>query len=56
MPTIQVSIGELIEAIYAELVESYGDRDLALVAAQAVGDDLLDRLAAERRAVSAGKR
>jgi|RhiMetdeSRZDD1v2_1073273.scaffolds.fasta_scaffold1060304_2 hypothetical protein len=44
MRTIQVSIGELIEAVYEELIETYGDRELALVAAQAVGDDLLERL------------
>jgi len=44
--TIQISIGELIEAIYDELLEAYGDRELALVAAQAVGDDLLARVAA----------
>jgi hypothetical protein len=45
MRTIQISIGELLEAVYEELVEAYGDRELALVAAQAVGDDLLQRLA-----------
>ena len=44
MQTIQISIGELIEAVYEELVETYGDRELALVAAQAVGDDLMQRL------------
>jgi len=43
MRTIQVSVGELIEAMYAELVETYGDRELALVAAQALGDELLAR-------------
>jgi hypothetical protein len=43
--TIQVSIGELIEAMYEELVETYGDKELALVAAQALGDDLLARFA-----------
>jgi hypothetical protein len=45
MRTIQISVGELIEAVYEELVETYGDRELALVAAQAVGDDLMQRLA-----------
>ena len=45
MRTIQVSIGEIIEAMYEELVETYGDRELALVAAQALGDDLMARLA-----------
>ena len=44
MRTIQISIGELIEAVYAELVEAYGDRELALIAAQAVGDDLRSRV------------
>ena len=43
MRTIQIEIGELIEAIYDELIESFGDKELALVAAQAVGDDLLAR-------------
>ncbi len=48
--TIQISIGELIEAIYDELLEAYGDRELALVAAQAVGDDLLARAAVDAKA------
>ena len=51
--TIQVSIGEIIEAMYEELVETYGDRELALVAAQALGDDLLARVAAKRGAPAA---
>ncbi len=46
MRTIQISIGELIEAMYDELLETYGDRELALVAAQALGDDLLTRFSA----------
>lgn len=50
--TIQISIGEIIEAMYAELVETYGDKELALVAAQALGDDLLARFATQ----SASKR
>ena len=45
MQTIQISIGEIIEAMYEELIEAYGDRELALVAAQALGDDLLSRVA-----------
>ena len=45
MRTIQISIGEIIEAVYQELIETYGDKELALVAAQALGDDLLARLA-----------
>ncbi len=45
MRTIQISIGEIIEAMYEELLEAYGDKELALVAAQALGDDLLARVA-----------
>jgi hypothetical protein len=43
--TIQISIGEIIEAMYEELIETYGDKELALVAAQALGDELLARFA-----------
>ncbi|MBL0215822.1 MAG: hypothetical protein IPQ07_18320 [Myxococcales bacterium] len=43
MRTIQISIGEIIEAVYEELMDTYGDREMALVAAQALGDDLLAR-------------
>ena len=35
------SIGEIIEAIYEEVLETYRDRELALVVAQALGDELL---------------
>jgi hypothetical protein len=45
MQTVQISIGEIIEAVYEELIEAYGDKELALVAAQALGDDLLARVA-----------
>lgn len=45
MRTIQLSIGEILEAMYEGLLEAYGDRELALVAAQALGDDLLARVA-----------
>lgn len=45
MRTIQISIGEIIEAMYEGLLEAYGDRELALVAAQTLGDDLLARFA-----------
>jgi hypothetical protein len=45
MRTIQLSIGEILEAMYEGLLEAYGDRELALVAAQALGDDLLARAA-----------
>ena len=48
--TIQVSIAEVIQSVYEELLEQYGDRELALVAAQAVGDDLLSR--SNRRATT----
>lgn len=52
MRTIQISIAELIQAVYEELIEAYGDRELALVAAQAVGDDLLSRSAPRRHATA----
>jgi hypothetical protein len=41
MRTTQVSIGEIIESMYDELLELYGDKELALLAAQALGDELL---------------
>jgi hypothetical protein len=41
MRTIQISIGEIIEAVYHDLVDTYGDKELALVAAQALSDELL---------------
>ena len=49
MQDIQISIGEIIEAVYEELIETYNDRELALVAAQAVGDELLERMRARPR-------
>jgi hypothetical protein len=42
MRTIQISIGEIIEAIYDELLEAYGDKELALIAAEALTAELLD--------------
>ena len=45
MLTVQIPIGEIIEAVYEELLEAYGDKELAVVAAQALGDDLLARVA-----------
>jgi hypothetical protein len=48
MRTIQTSIGELIEAIYGDLVESYGDKELAVTAAHAIGNDLLAEVAPKR--------
>ncbi len=47
MTTVQISIGEIIEAVYAELMETHGDKELALTAAQAVSDELLSRFSAE---------
>jgi len=52
--TIQISIGEIIEAMYEELIETYGDKELALVAAQALGDDLMERVAKKTRAKREG--
>ena len=45
MRTIQLSIGEILEAMYEGLLEAYGDRELALDATQALSDDLLARVA-----------
>ena len=55
--TIQISIGEIIEAMYEGLIETYGDKELALVAAQALGDDLLARVSrgAKRAADTQGR-
>ena len=55
MRTIQISIGEIIEAMYEDLVETYGDKELALVAAQALGDDLLARAAKQEAAARGTK-
>ena len=44
-------MGEILEAMYAELMETYGDKELALAAAQAVSDDLLSRFAERTRPV-----
>lgn len=41
MRTIQIPLGEIIEATYDEMMRSYGDEDLARVAAEAVAYDLL---------------
>ncbi len=51
MRTVQISIGEIIEAMYAELMETYGDKELALAAAQAVSDELLARFSERVRPV-----
>ncbi len=39
--------------MYAELMETYGDKDLALAAAQAVSDELLARFSERARPVRA---
>jgi|LNFM01.1.fsa_nt_gb hypothetical protein len=49
MRTIQFSVGEAIEAMYDELMETYGDKELALAGAQAVGDELVARFARQPR-------
>jgi hypothetical protein len=43
MRTVQISVGEIIEAMYADLIETYGDHELALAASQALADELLAR-------------
>lgn len=51
MKTVQISLGEILEAMYAELLETYGDKELALAAAQAVSDDLMARFSERPRPV-----
>ena len=55
MRTIQFSVGEAIEAMYEELLETYGDKDLALAGAQAVGDELMTRFAHQPRKATASR-
>jgi hypothetical protein len=43
MRTVQISVGEIIEAMYADLIETYGDHELATVASQALAEELLAR-------------
>jgi hypothetical protein len=43
MRTVQVPLGEIIEAMYDELMRCFGDEDLAAVAAEAIAYDLLTR-------------
>lgn len=50
MRTVQISVGEIVEAMYAELVETCGDKELARIAAEAIGNDLLAGLATRRPA------
>ena len=41
MLTIQISFGEILEAVIDELMETYRDHDLAMAAAQAIANVLL---------------
>jgi len=47
MQTVQITLGEAIEAFYDDLLETYGDEELALIAAQAIASDLLMRARAQ---------
>jgi hypothetical protein len=42
MMTIQIPFGELLEAVIDDLMDTYNDRDLAMAAAQAIANVLLD--------------
>ncbi len=55
MQTIQFSVGEAIEAMYEELLEMYGDKDLARAGAQAVGDELVTRFARQPRKATSSR-
>ena len=48
MQTVQVSIGELVEAFYEDLLETYGDKEVALIAAQTLATELLMRARDQR--------
>ncbi|MGE0546078.1 MAG: hypothetical protein AB7O24_00340 [Kofleriaceae bacterium] len=48
MRTVQISLGEIIEAIYGEVVESSGDAELALATAHAISNDLVADVPAKR--------
>jgi len=39
--TLQISLGEIVEAFYEELVETYGDQEVALMMAQTLANELL---------------
>lgn len=54
MRTIQISIGEIIEAMYDEWLETFGDKELALAAAQTLSDHLLRAARAEAAHGGAG--
>ncbi|HVK77277.1 MAG TPA: hypothetical protein VM734_28420 [Kofleriaceae bacterium] len=41
MRTVEISIGELVEAFYEELLETYHDKEVALIAAQTLATELL---------------
>jgi hypothetical protein len=48
MRTVQVSLGELIEAMYDDLAETYQAEDVACEGAAAVANELLIEVAATR--------
>jgi hypothetical protein len=50
MRTVQVSLGELIEAMYDDLAETYEAGDVARAGAAAVANELLAQAASERAA------
>ena len=56
MRTVQISMGEILEAMYADLMETYGDKELALSAAQAVSDELLAQVTERARPVRRAER
>jgi hypothetical protein len=49
MRTTQITLGEIIDATYADLMETYGDHELALAGALATADEVLARFAPGRR-------
>jgi hypothetical protein len=46
-----MSLGEIVEAFYEELLETYNDKEVALIAAQTIATELLlmERVARRRR-------
>ncbi len=52
MRTVQVSLGELIEAMYDDLAETYEAKNVAREGAAAIANELLAK--AERERVTAG--
>ena len=39
--TVQISLGEIVEAFYEELLETYGDHEVALMMAQTLANELM---------------